>query len=541
MLRPSVASSLFPRLHHRSLTPFRIGLVALVLALVAFAVLRWQAPLVAVSALGLPVLFHLYLVETGAYQDLPRRALLAAAVLAVALGVGWAWLTGEIIARSYDVAFGSGIEFKQPLWVGVAVPAGGALVMLIPALLAHAARVGSRKSLDGFVVGAVTAMAFTAAATLTRLAPQFFTGLVTHRPLGVLIAEAGIRGVAISLTAAAAGGMVGAALWFTRPAPQHQRPGQALAGPLPSLVFVVVTYAVLGLVDASPAPQAAQLVVHLGLALVVMVALRLVVHMALLREAHDPFSGEPLRCQYCARVVPDMAFCPHCGVAAQASSRSSRTSPHRLLLQLGGGVGVLIMAMVLAFTVVTPAPARYVCPPDCGQPPIGKPVQRLPRFTSPDGAFSVAYPAEGTAYDVTLKPNGVIAEFTGGDGGTMQLVSEPANGRSPAEIAQTLLDRTYPDAVKDYEIPNAMVGYQLGYGEVADVYPQDAAGKYMRLRLVILVAVKNGLALVAGAVGPFRRFTPDFGPGQPSAANLQLALDMGQYVNSFMWRGDPPR
>ena len=34
---------------------------------------------------------------------------------------------------------------------------------------------------------------------------------------------------------------------------------------------------------------------------------------------------------------------------------------------------------------------------------------------------------------------------------------------------------------------------------------------------------------------------PDFGSGKPSAVNLQIALDMGKYVNSFAWRGDPLR
>ena len=46
---------------------------------------------------------------------------------------------------------------------------------------------------------------------------------------------------------------------------------------------------------------------------------------------------------------------------------------------------------------------------------------------------------------------------------------------------------------------------------------------------------------IAAAVGPYREFGPDFGSGKPSGANLQLALDMGKYVNSFSWRGDPPR
>jgi hypothetical protein len=219
-----------------------------------------------------------------------------------------------------------------------------------------------------------------------------------------------------------------------------------------------------------------------------------------------------------------------------------RRTPHRrLLLQLGVGIGILVVAAVVVFTLLTPPAPRYVCPPDCGQPPLGTPVERLPRFTSESGDFSVAYPADGTAYEVTMKPNGVVAELTAGDGGMLQLFSEPAAGRTAEDIAQSLINETYPDAVTDYAIPNAMVGYQLGYGEVADVYPQDSSGKYTRLRVLMMVAVKNGLALSAAAVGPYHKFAPDFGTGQPSGANLQLALDMSKYVNSFTWRGDPPR
>jgi rRNA maturation endonuclease Nob1 len=44
----------------------------------------------------------------------------------------------------------------------------------------------------------------------------------------------------------------------------------------------------------------------------------------LLREAHDPVTQEPLLCEQCGHVVPDMSFCPACGLATRASSRSSR-------------------------------------------------------------------------------------------------------------------------------------------------------------------------------------------------------------------------
>jgi hypothetical protein len=218
-----------------------------------------------------------------------------------------------------------------------------------------------------------------------------------------------------------------------------------------------------------------------------------------------------------------------------------RTSHRRLLLQLGVAIALVVVALVVVFNLLTPSTPKYVCPPDCGEPPLGKPVTRLPRFSPSSGDFSVAYPGTGTAYSVTQQPDGVTAEFTGGDGGTLQLFSQPATGRKPEEVARSLLGETYPDAIKDYEIPNAMVGYQLGYGEVDDVYPQDAAGNYTRLRVLVMVAVKNDLALIAAASGPYHRFTPDFGTGQPSGANLQIALDMAKYVNSFAWRGDPPR
>ncbi|MGV7354955.1 zinc ribbon domain-containing protein, partial [Mycobacterium kansasii] len=72
-------------------------------------------------------------------------------------------------------------------------------------------------------------------------------------------------------------------------------------------------------------------------------------------------------------------------------------------------------------------------------------------------------------------------------------------------------------------------------------WPQNATGGYLRMRVVILAAVKDDLALIAVATGPYHAYGPDFGPGIPSGANLDLALDMGKYVNSFRWRGDSRR
>lgn len=233
------------------------------------------------------------------------------------------------------------------------------------------------------------------------------------------------------------------------------------------------------------------------------------------------------------------------GYSTQAGTYTApalpKTSHRRLLIVWVAAIGVVAAGLVVMSGALEKPSARYVCPPECGSPPIGQPVTINPRFTAADGAFSVAYPAAGTAYKVTTGDHGVIAELLAGDGGTMRLFSEPASGRTPKEIAAQLVKATFPDTKTAYEIPNSMVGYQPGYGMVADCWPQGATASYSRMRIVVMVAVKNGLALVAGAVGPYHAFGPDFGSGKPSAANLQLALDMGKYVNSFSWRGDPVR
>ena len=218
-----------------------------------------------------------------------------------------------------------------------------------------------------------------------------------------------------------------------------------------------------------------------------------------------------------------------------------KTSRRRLVVVWVLAIGAVAAGLVSLSGALQKPQARYACPPECGRPPIGEPVTANPRFTAADGSFTVSYPAEGAAYEITTAPDSVTADLLAGDGGTMRLFSVPARGRTPKEIATELVGRTFPDTKTAYVIPNAMVGYRPGYGLVADCWPQGATANYSRMRVMVMVAVKDDLALVAGAVGPYHEFTPEFGSGKPSAANLQLALDLGKYVNSFTWRGDPLR
>lgn len=326
LLQLSLASSLFPHLPPRSRVAFRLGLVVVLAALIAFALLRLPAALVTVSALGLPLLFLIYLRESDAFRDFPAVTLVLTVALGAGLAVGWVLLTGEAVARSYGVALGTAIVGYRMLRDGIGIPLGGVILMLMPAVIVRVLRPPTREALDGFIIGALGALSFTAAATLTRLAPQFGTGVVSRRPMESLLVEAGIRGVAVPLTAAAAGGLIGAALWFTRPPSKEQlHPGVVRALLVSFAVAVLAVYLGLGLIDVARFPQLLMLVLYLALALAALLVLRIGLHLALLHEAPDEIqSDEPLLCPYCGHVVPDMAFCPACGVATRATSRSSR-------------------------------------------------------------------------------------------------------------------------------------------------------------------------------------------------------------------------
>lgn len=326
LLKPSLASSLFPHLPQRSRGAFRIGLVLVFGALFGFTLLRMPGLLVPVAALGFPLLFVLYLRESDAFSDFPVRTLVLTVGLGIALGVGWVLVTGAAMARSYGVGLGAGVVGTQVLRQGIGVPLGGMILMLMPAVVVRLLRPPTREALDGFMIGALGTLSFFAAATLTRLAPQFGSGVVSKRPMESLIAEAGIRGVAVPLIAASAGGLIGAALWFRRPeSKKDQHPGMVrfvLVGLAAAVLFV---HLCLGLIDVAHFPQLLMLALYLALAMVSLFVLRLGLHLALLHEAHDEIhSDEPLLCPHCGHVVPDMAFCPACGAATRASSRSSR-------------------------------------------------------------------------------------------------------------------------------------------------------------------------------------------------------------------------
>ena len=507
---PSPATSLLP--HPGSARgSFTVGLVLIAVSLAILVELRLTGAIITVAALGLPLLMVICWLRAGVLQRLPRWAVTTTVVLAIGLAAGWVLLTGDLITTLAESAFDAGTVGRRVLRDGLGIAEGGLLLMMVPAVVVRLFWRSSRDVLDGFVIGALSALLFTATATLTRLAPQFAAAPVArNQPVQWLFFEVAVRGVTVPVTAACAGGLIGILLWFVR------RPGKSgwVIATLVILSLVVLAeYAVMGWADVEGASQLAVLAWHVGMAILALIAVRVGLQLVL------PDDSE-------SSTVP--------GPSTTAPSTLSVVATWLAVLSAVSAVMVIVPALT-----VKPLP-RYNCPPDCGSPPQGRAVSANPRFTAPDGSFSFAYPGPGAAYEVKIDERGVTATFIGGDGGKLRLTSEPAAGRTAQAIAQSFVTTRFPSAQKAFEIPNAMVGFEPGYGEVADVFPLNLDVSHARLRSVIVVAVKNDIALIAATIGPYHQFGPGFGPGRPSPTNLQIAEDMGRYVNSFRWRGDPP-
>jgi RsiW-degrading membrane proteinase PrsW (M82 family) len=326
VLRVAVVSSLFPHLPHRSRTPFRVALVVLVAALVVLAIFRLQAPMIAVAAIGVPLLFMLYLTESDVYEDLPNPLLAVAVLLGAALGAGWALLTQDEVRTAVAGSLFGGPDQSDWWLSGVLIPVVGALVMLVPvAVIRYIRPPHLHESMDGFLLGSIGALGFTVAATITHLAPQLKTGVIAHhRPLDGIIVEALLQGGAVPLTAAGVGGVVGATLWVRKRDAVHA--GRWLTAPWLVVPAVLVLYLVLGLIDVWQPRQIVLLGLHILGAVVALLVLRYGVHAVLLHEEHEVVIGPPRVCPHCEQVVPSMPFCPHCGYAMRASSRAHRAN-----------------------------------------------------------------------------------------------------------------------------------------------------------------------------------------------------------------------
>ena len=382
------------------------------------------------------------------------------------------------------------------------------------------------------------------------------------------------------------------ALWFTGQKDNpHEHPGRTRAALILLACMVLLIHAGLGVVDIMGVPQTTMITAHLALTAVALLALRVALQLALLHEAHDPIErDEPLLCVHCEHVVPDMAFCPACGwrhgrrhappatiavrrvPCANWTPRRGRDRDRPETDRAGRIHGARRELSRLRTRPALPgtrtqttavwAPARSVgresssglgfwsvsdpgggktdplhVPPDCGRPVTGIPVMALPRYTSPTGKFSVSYPTPDSAYEVTKDDNGVTAKFTAATPASCSC-SPAAHGRTAKEIGKDLIKHKFRMPRPPTKYPTRQSATKPDTARS----PIPAAGWQRELHPDSHCAAGRGQerpGVDRRAVGPYHAFGPGFRARACRRSQPQIAQDMGKYVNSFSWQGDP--
>ncbi|MDX6335016.1 MAG: hypothetical protein QOG05_2356 [Streptosporangiaceae bacterium] len=583
-VRLTVVSSLLPQLSGRSRGPFRVAFALAVAILLIVAVAGLEAPVIAISALAIPLLFLVYVYEIDPLEI--RFALPTTIIFLVgaALGVGWGLLLGPLAADSLLPAYSPTLLTGGVLVSAVAVPVTGQLLMVLPVALLRLFRPGRSEALDGFTAGAAGALGLTLAATLTELTPLLRSGnLVPGSSVMAVVTQAVVRGISVPLVAAATTGYVGAALWQRR-GRGSAAGGRWLASPWVALAAGLAIAVGLGFADDAGLPDTALLVVHLAAAALALLLLRIGLHHVLLHEQRDARIGPPRVCPHCFRVVPAMPFCPMCGVAEQATTlnplplvgargpvRAARAPEpadappvaglplagrdqvaavrhlgHRhVLTALIGGLG-LLTAVLVVVALVSPPPASRPCTSLRCFAPFGPvPVHPAHVYTAAPGWSVRWYPADAVfsqlapATSASSSPDQLRLLFTSPNSpavdGQLVFVGIPAGGRSAAELVGALQRANAPNAVPDYVLPGPTVGYVPGYGEAFQTTPNSGNATPVRFEVMITCAVRDSYGICAYAVGPqvdLNRIV-----NHPTLSKLALSLWSDPDINGVRWKG----
>jgi hypothetical protein len=516
VLRLGVVTSLFPHLSHRAKEPFRIGFAVVVALLLIFALAGTSAPLIAVSALSVPLLFLIYIWEVDPYEGSFLPPTFVCLLLGAGLGTGWAIIGGSYVDKALVPSLMNSLTSNTAIVAALAVPAIGQLLMCVPMVVVRRMQRGPVESLDGFVAGATGALGFTLAATIDLMSPWLSNGEITHGTFLANIAQVTLRGVSLPLISALASGFVGMAFWARTGSRATSARGKWLTSPWLAFALALAVQIGLGFTDIAALSDAVLVGIHLAALGILTVAMRVGLHYVLLHEALDVRIGAPRVCANCSHLVPEMAFCPQCGVADRAVARphrlgatwplvngvigsaedmaSSASDPaqvdspwptatagapglkigfpgahelaspvHRLshrakVALMLAGLGALTLTLVIVALLATPGPPPSCNPLKCQSPPIGHPIGE-PAGQSVHGAPEV----QGTLY-------------RNSQGFTLRYIAASSTQTDTHGIKLTYDFKTAYDGPSSIDIEGAPAGSTTAESEVSTVASDEFPG-----------------------------------------------------------------
>jgi hypothetical protein len=208
----------------------------------------------------------------------------------------------------------------------------------------------------------------------------------------------------------------------------------------------------------------------------------------------------------------------------------------------GGGLFILITIFQIYSRLQQPVPVSC-SPPACVVPPPKQtPLSPPHTYTSSKYGFSLQYSTQNiTPTQTTSNSISWDAQLNDGSEVSWTVLGGSAAGKSASQIVDDVQSKNFPDAQPVYSIPDAAVGYTLGAGRVYDVTLSPANGQAVRDRLVVMAAIKKGIAVVIAGYGPYVKSSPS-SSGHPDPAETPLVHlgDFEETSMSVIWPGDRP-
>ncbi len=232
---------------------------------------------------------------------------------------------------------------------------------------------------------------------------------------------------------------------------------------------------------------------------------------------------------------------PHAtGARVRAASRLS----HRHVLSglMGGLAGIVVVLIVVSLLAKTASPTGCTGLTCEIRPASGPPVENGALYKNPQFGFTARILTQGLPTSVSTANGDLAITFNGNNGlqGVLQLGAEAAGGQTAEQIVDSEINKIANGAQLAYVIPGSMIGYQPGYGAAYNFDSTSSNGQSATLRVIVLAAIRNNIAVVSVCAGPLQPFGQGQGQpndGHPSIANLIIAQAGDPVINSVLWPG----
>jgi RsiW-degrading membrane proteinase PrsW (M82 family) len=323
--QPNIISTFFPHLDVHRAQQFRWLLLVLGVAVVLLGLGRYVPIAIVAAALLVPVLYLAYFYVVEIYEDEPIWVVGATFLLGGILGAALSIATYRLVLSQTQLSVtGVAPTPRYVLLTGIVLPVAGQILMLVGPLILYVTRPRFNEVLDGLVFGVASGLGFAAAQSIVY-SWLLITGPLQPNGNPVSWALPVVRiALLVPLLYAATTGLICAALWLRR----DTTPIAHSIGPLAGLP-AAVTLALLGLIVPSVGViyfggQLLNLIWYGGALVVLMLVVRHVLHVGLIEKARELGHAGTLRCPNCFHMVPDVPFCPNCGVAMRSLAKRAR-------------------------------------------------------------------------------------------------------------------------------------------------------------------------------------------------------------------------